>query len=110
MMQLIGRLPGAVFVIVGMFVAASVLRMGAVTPAKVQLLLSSNVAYLLALVVVLMPYGAAIAGLLALIYLVIHHHQAAVAAGISAGSLIVVDILWHVGLGAWITAHLIGAA
>lgn len=110
MMALLTRLPGAVFVIVGALLTATLLRMGAITPQQVSLLLSANVAYLLELVVVLLPYAAALAGLLALIYLVIHHHEAAIAAGISAGALIVVDLLWHVGLGAWVAAHLTGQA
>lgn len=109
-MALIGRLPAAVFVIVGMFLAATLLRLGAITPAQIGLLLNSNVAYLLELVIVLMPYGAAIAGLVGAVYLVVHHHTGAIAAGISAGAMILLDLLWHVGFGAWITAHLTGAA
>jgi hypothetical protein len=110
MMALLGRLPGAVFVIVGMLVAATLLRMGAVKPADIGLMLGDNVSYLLSLAIVLMPYGAAIAGLLAVVYLVTHHHEGAIAASISAGALIVLDLLWHVGLGAWITDHLTGKA
>jgi hypothetical protein len=110
MLALIGRLPGAVFVIVGMLVAATLLRMGSIKPADIGLMLGDNVAYLLSLVVILMPYGAAIAGLLAVVYLVAHHHQGAIAAAVSSGALILVDLLWHVGLGLWITAHLTGAA
>lgn len=106
MMALVGRLPGAVFVIVGMLAAATLLQMGSITPAAVGHLLATNVAYLLELAIVLMPYGAAIAGLLAVVYLVTHHHEGAMAAGISAGVLMVVDLLWHVGIGTWITAHL----
>lgn len=109
MMALIARLPGAVFLLAGLFATATLLRLAAISPDQIGLLLSSNVAYLLTLVVVLLPYGAALAGILAAVYLVIHHHEGAIAAAISSGAMIGIDLLWHVGLGLWITAHLTGA-
>lgn len=109
--SIIQRLPAAVFMVVGMFVLATLMRAAGITPHQVSLWLSTDIAYLLQLVVVLLPYGAAVAGLVAVVYLVIHHHEGAIAGGISSGAMIVIDLVWQLTpVGAWVVSHLTGAA
>lgn len=111
MMGVLGRLPAAVFMIVGLLIAAAVLQAGAVTPDQIAVLVGGLVAYLLGVVVVLLPFGAAIVGLIAVIEVLINRRDRAIEAAIGAVALVVIDGIWRLTpFGAWAVAHLAGKA
>lgn len=106
----LGRLPAAVFVLVALIVIPMVFQAGGVQPNDVQAWLNGKVLYDIELVVVLMPLLIALAGLIAIVFMVTSHHVGAgIAAGIGVGFL-VIDFVWHFGLGVWAVAHLTGKA
>jgi hypothetical protein len=110
MLALLGRLPAAVFVVAGLIALAWIMQTTGLTVATVGAFLGTKVLLLIELAIVLLPYAAAFAGLLAVVYLAIHHLEHAIAAGISSGSLLAIDFAWHMGLGVWVTAQLTGHA
>ena len=107
---LLNRLPGTVMVIAMLIGMAWFMQWAAISPDAVALFLNSKVALLMAVAVAVMPYGAFLAGVVTVFYLIAHHHQGAITAGVSAVLLGVIYILWRLGLGIWLTAHLTGQA
>jgi hypothetical protein len=110
MTKRLAELPAAVFVVAILILGGWMLQAFGVKPEDISLWLSLRVLYDMELAVVLLPWLAVLAFLTGLVFMVAQHHAAAlIAAGLGA-ALIAIDILWHVGVGDWVTAHLSGAA
>lgn len=104
----LGRLPAAVFAVVGLLAFAVLGETFGLKPEDIGHWFGDKVAYDLRTFVVILPALVVFAALIALVLWMGGHHTGAIVAGSICIALFVVAILWYAGLGLWITARLTG--
>jgi len=101
------RIPLVVYLALFLLGGAWVMQGLRIPPEAIAAFLGGKVIWLVVLTAAVAPLAAAFAGVLAVIYMIGHHHAGAIAAGISAGLLVALKLLWMVGLGGWVMGHLV---
>ncbi len=104
-MGLLDKIPGVVWLLALLFGLAWIMTHLHVQAVAVAGAVAPMVVWLIALAVAAAPYGAGIAAVLAVLYLVAHHHGHAIAAGFSTAALVVLKLLFVFGLGPWALAQ-----
>lgn len=106
---LLGRLPAAVFVVLALLFLPWLGETLHWQPNAPAVWVGDKLLWDFAAFVALMPFLAGLAFLVGVVFMVAHHHYAAMAAGGLTLAFIVIDLVWHLtGLGAWATGHLAG--
>lgn len=105
-----GRLPAAVFAIVGLLIGPRLLQAGGIGPAQVGLFVGGSILLDIQYLTALAPYLVALPVLLGIVFLLAHHHTlATIAAGVAVFFLLG-DFAWSAWLSSWAIPHLTGAA